>query len=90
MQESLTNVARHATHAGSVSVAVSEVDRTVTFLVADDGDGALPGVHGGYGIAGMRERVEALGGTLSAGPRPGGGWQVHGSLPLPGRDPVAR
>jgi signal transduction histidine kinase len=90
VQESLTNVARHATHASSVSVALSEAEGAVTFLVADDGEAGPPGVHSGYGIAGMRERVEALGGTLSAGPRPGGGWQVHGTLPLPGRDPVPR
>ncbi|MEV4513256.1 histidine kinase [Dactylosporangium sp. NPDC049525] len=89
VQESLTNVARHATHASNVTVALSEVDRTVTFRVADDGAGGPPGVHSGYGIVGMRERVEALGGTLSAGPRPGGGWQVDGTLPLPGPGPVA-
>jgi signal transduction histidine kinase len=88
VQESLTNVARHATGARAVTVALSEVDRTVTVLVADDGVGGPPGVHSGYGIVGMRERVEALGGTLCAGPRPGGGWQVTGALPLPGRDPV--
>lgn len=84
VQESLTNVARHATHARTVTVALSEVDGTVTVRVADDGAGGPPDVHSGYGIVGMRERVEALGGTLSAGPSPGGGWQVRGTLPLPG------
>jgi signal transduction histidine kinase len=84
VQESLTNVVRHAEHARAVTVALSEVDGTVTVLVADDGESAPIGVHGGYGIVGMRERVEALGGTLAAGPAPGGGWQVQGTLPLPG------
>ncbi|MFF5228157.1 sensor histidine kinase [Dactylosporangium sp. NPDC000521] len=84
VQESLTNVARHAAHARSVTVALSESDGTVMVRVADDGESAPPPVHSGYGIVGMRERVEALGGTLSAGPAPGGGWQVQGSLPLPG------
>jgi signal transduction histidine kinase len=84
VQESLTNVVRHAEHARAVTVALSEVDGTVTVLVADDGESAPIDVHGGYGIVGMRERVEALGGTLAAGPAPGGGWQVQGTLPLPG------
>ncbi|MEV0128686.1 histidine kinase [Dactylosporangium sp. NPDC050688] len=83
VQEALTNVARHAAHAGRVSVTLSEVDGVVTVLVTDDGEAGPPGVHSGYGIVGMRERVEALGGTLSAGPGPGGGWRVHGTLPLP-------
>jgi signal transduction histidine kinase len=39
---------------------------------------------GGHGIAGMRERVAALGGELQAGPRPQGGFRVHARLPLPG------
>ncbi|GAA1555737.1 hypothetical protein GCM10009827_090660 [Dactylosporangium maewongense] len=84
VQESLTNVARHAARARSVTVALSESEGTVMVRVADDGEGAPPPVHSGYGIVGMRERVEALGGTLSAGPAPGGGWQVQGTLPLPG------
>ncbi|MDG6103190.1 two-component sensor histidine kinase [Dactylosporangium aurantiacum] len=90
VQEALTNVARHAAHAGGVTVTVSEVDGAVTVLVADDGDGGPPGVHSGYGIVGMRERVEALGGTLRAGPGPCGGWQVHGTLPLPAAGARAR
>ncbi|MEV4133226.1 histidine kinase [Dactylosporangium sp. NPDC049742] len=84
VQESLTNVARHAAHARSVTVVLSESEGTVMVRVADDGEGAPPPAHSGYGIVGMRERVEALGGTLSAGPAPGGGWQVQGTLPLPG------
>jgi signal transduction histidine kinase len=72
VQESLTNIARHAPGAGSVTVEVS-----------DDGPPARVDA-GGYGLVGMRERVEALGGTLSAGPRPDG-WTVRATLPLESR-----
>ncbi|GAB3830024.1 sensor histidine kinase [Dactylosporangium cerinum] len=84
VQESLTNVIRHAPQARSVTVELSEVDGSVEVLVADDGADGPATVHGGYGIVGMRERVEALGGELSAGPGPGGGWRVHGTVPLTG------
>ncbi len=39
--------------------------------------------RGGHGIVGMRERAATVGGTLAAGPRPGGGFRVHRPLPLP-------
>jgi signal transduction histidine kinase len=82
VQESLTNIARHAPLAGSVSVRVAEEPRAVTVEVADDAPPA-PARHrrGGYGLVGMRERVETLGGTLHAGPRPGAGWSVRARLP---------
>jgi signal transduction histidine kinase len=84
LQESLTNVTRHAGPArASVRVAydgaalVLEVTDDGTFRPAGD---ALTG--SGSGIAGMRERVTALGGELSAGPRPGGGFAVRARLPV--------
>ena len=81
VQESLTNVARHAPRAHAVTVEVGQDRRAVTVEVADDGPPVR--VHrGGFGLVGMRERVEALGGTLSAGPRPGQGWTVRATLPL--------
>lgn len=82
VQESLTNIARHAAHARSVTVDVSEDTRTVIVEVADDAV-APPVRHhrGGYGLVGLRERVEALDGTLTAGPCPGGGWSVRATLP---------
>ncbi|MGI5290768.1 sensor histidine kinase [Nonomuraea polychroma] len=88
VQESLTNVSRHAPHAGSVRVTVAcEGDDGVTVEIADDAPPVPTRRHrrGGYGLLGMRERVEALGGTLVAGPRSGGGWAVLATVPLPSR-----
>ncbi|MFC9595968.1 sensor histidine kinase [Streptomyces sp. NPDC056944] len=83
VQESLTNVVRHA---ATPTCRVTVERRTDTLLVeiADDGRGA-PGAEpgGGYGLVGMRERAALLGGSLSAGPRPGGGFHVTALLPLP-------
>ncbi|MGV9771751.1 sensor histidine kinase [Streptosporangium sp. NPDC003464] len=87
VQESLTNVSRHAPHARSVTVSVDQDRDTVTVEVVDDAPPTLARHHprGGYGLAGMRERLEALGGTLRAGPRPGAGWSVLATLPVPAR-----
>jgi signal transduction histidine kinase len=84
VREALTNVARHAPHARRVTVTVDQNPSDVTVEVADD---APPGParashRGGYGLIGMRERVETLGGTLHAGPRPDAGWSVLATLPL--------
>ncbi|TDV46852.1 signal transduction histidine kinase [Actinophytocola oryzae] len=81
VQESLTNVARHAPRARSVTVDVTQDGQAVTVDVVDDGPPGRPH-RGGYGLVGMRERVEALGGALVAGPRPGHGWAVRATLPL--------
>ncbi|MEV7807123.1 histidine kinase [Microbispora sp. NPDC088329] len=86
VQESLTNITRHAPRARGVTVSVERDRDAVTVEVADDSP-AGPARHvprGGYGLLGMRERVQALGGTLRAGPRPGGGWSVLATLPLSG------
>ncbi|MGZ0145687.1 sensor histidine kinase [Kribbella sp. WER1] len=86
VQESLTNVARHAAHAGTVTVSVTQVRRAVAVEVVDDAEPAARHHRAGYGLIGIRERVESLGGTLSAGPHPTTGWIVSASLPLePGR-----
>ncbi|HEX2316007.1 MAG TPA: sensor histidine kinase [Thermomonospora sp.] len=85
VQESLTNVLRHAGTGVSAVVEVAYRPDAVELRVADDGPaGAVPDSTtdgGGHGIAGMRERAEALGGTLSAGPAPGGGFVVSARLP---------
>jgi len=81
IQEAVTNVIRHA-NADSCRVIIDQHDDEVAIEVTDDGPGhAAEGT--GYGIAGMRERAGLLGGQLTAGPRPGGGFRVAARLPLP-------
>jgi signal transduction histidine kinase len=82
VQEALTNVLRHA-GASRVRVQVALDGGSVRVEVADDGSGAAGNGAGGTGngVAGMRERAAALGGTLEAGPAPGGGWRVAAELP---------
>jgi signal transduction histidine kinase len=83
LQESITNAIRHAGPA-RVTVSLTYGPDELQLRVADDGRGPLgTGTEGGRGIVGMRERVALLGGELTAGPRPGGGFQVQARLPLP-------
>ena len=84
VQESLTNVMRHA-NASCARVRVTASNGMLTIDVTDDGRGTpqIPDGHrAGHGLQGMAERASALGGTVTAGPRPGRGWQVHAVLPL--------
>ncbi len=80
--EALTNVLRHAPGAPSVEVTVRRTPTAVEVDVLDAG-GTRPGdgPGSGRGVLGMRERAALLGGTVDAGPRPGGGWRVHAVLP---------
>jgi signal transduction histidine kinase len=82
VQEALTNTLRHA-RATSAEVTVRYGDGAVEVDVLDDGRVA-PAENGqtaGRGLVGMRERASLLGGTLEAGPLPGGGYRVHARLP---------
>ena len=84
VQEALTNIARHAPGARSVVVTVTHEPQQVGIEVTDDAPASRhhrPG--GGFGLVGMRERVEALGGKLRAGPLPDAGWAVEAWLPVP-------
>jgi signal transduction histidine kinase len=91
VQEALTNVYRHAgTVTATVEIRYAEDELVIQ---VDNDAGATDAVIGsaaaglpstGAGIAGMRERAETLGGELSAGPRPGGGFRVRARLPLDG------
>ncbi|MGA5823902.1 sensor histidine kinase [Kitasatospora sp. NPDC094028] len=81
IQESLTNVLRHA-GATTCRINVDYVEDGLAIEVVDDGrGGASTGVGSGYGIVGMRERVGLLHGQFSAGPRPEGGFRVTARLP---------
>ena len=85
VQESLTNVARHAGTGTRVSVrAVLERDR-LELEIIDDGMAVSEPPREGGGLLGMRERAAALAGAFSAGRRPEGGFRVWASLPLGGR-----
>ncbi len=97
VQEALTNSARHS-GGGRATVRLGYGQAALEIEVLDDGPprppgGTPPGTRGpvsgpgsgtGSGIAGMTERAAALGGTLSAGPGPEGGFGVRARLPLPG------
>jgi len=86
VQESLTNVVRHA-RASRAEITVRHADGRVVVEVTDDGrahPGNGSGNGSGQGILGMRERARALGGSLEAGPRPEGGFRVLASLPVGG------
>jgi signal transduction histidine kinase len=90
VQESLTNVARHA-NASHASVHVRRDPEAVTIEVSDDGRGPVNGSAGvaGNGLRGMRERAAAVGGSVDAGRYAGGGWRVRASLPIVGAVDVA-
>ncbi|MDO9378425.1 MAG: sensor histidine kinase [Nocardioidaceae bacterium] len=84
VQESLTNVVRHAPAAGA-RVCLVVNDGHVRLTVDDDGGpGATGAGRGGFGIVSMRERAEAAGGRLTAGPT-ATGWRVEADLPGPSR-----
>lgn len=82
-QESLTNALRHARGATRVAVVVRREADAVRLLVSDDGRSeAASSREPGFGLLGMTERAQLLGGSLAAGPVPGGGWVVEAVLPL--------
>ncbi|HEV2786600.1 MAG TPA: histidine kinase, partial [Solirubrobacteraceae bacterium] len=82
VEEALTNAAKHAGAAAAVEVRVRYLPGTLELVVADDGRGG-DGHDEGFGLVGMRERVELLGGHVSVGPRTDGGFAVRATLPLP-------
>jgi signal transduction histidine kinase len=82
VQEALTNVLKHAPAA---STAVRIAYRNDDLLIEVTDDGAALTVResgGGRGLLGLRERIAIYGGSLDAGPRPGGGWRVRATIPL--------
>jgi signal transduction histidine kinase len=87
-QEALTNVLKHAESPRRVEVVLRYLDSEVELAVRDDGRGIAAGDSQGHGLAGMRERVALHNGTLHAGPRAGGGYEVRARVPAPAGDVV--
>ena len=83
VQEALTNTLKHA-RAATAAVALAWTDAALEITVHDDGEGAAAsgGQGARRGLQGMRERIEAYGGELEAGPAPGRGFRVRARLPL--------
>jgi len=82
VQESLSNVAKHA-GADGVTLQVTAVKGRLDVLISDDGQGFdLTEARSGFGLAGMRERIELAGGELQLESRPGGGTRVIATLPF--------
>jgi signal transduction histidine kinase len=79
IQEALTNTRKHAGPARA-TVQLTYTEDGITMRIDDDGTGPTGSKDGGDGLPGMRERAAALGGTLTAGPRPGGGFRVDAHL----------
>lgn len=86
VQEALTNFLKHAGPDATCEVQLLFHRDEIEVRVTDDGLGAPGGTStGGHGLQGMSERVTAMGGSLSAGPRANGGFQVRARLPLTAR-----
>jgi signal transduction histidine kinase len=86
VQESLTNTRKHAGPVASASILLRYARDAVVLTISDDGWGDLGGTAPpgapGHGLPGMRERVAVYGGSVTAGPRSGGGFEVVATLPL--------
>ena len=87
IQEALTNVRKHAGAEAKAEVSVVRVGPNIEITVLDNGPGRGAGEDGpqeggGHGLLGMRERVTAVGGRCTTGPRYGGGFRVHAILPV--------
>ncbi|WOJ92908.1 sensor histidine kinase [Congregibacter variabilis] len=86
VQEALTNVLKHSGDGVRAVVTIASATDGITVSITDNGQGAIGLPGNGYGIAGMRERAELLGGWLLAGEGPRGGFEVQAFLPYRGID----
>jgi signal transduction histidine kinase len=85
VQESLTNARKHGGAGVTAAVTLRFHEDEVAVVVTDDGRAIQKAGDGqGHGLIGMRERVELFGGTVTAGPKPGGGFRVVATLPARG------
>nr|WP_241740004.1 MULTISPECIES: histidine kinase [Microbacterium] len=85
VQEGLTNAMRHSPYASTIDVTITATPAQITVDVVNDGalaaaepDAAIAG----YGLRGLRERIDHVGGVLQAGPEGDGRWRVHATLPM--------
>jgi signal transduction histidine kinase len=85
VQEGLTNVLRHST-AEHARVRISHDESALLVEVLDEGQTRVASTGGGHGLAGMRERAAALGGTCEAGAVHGGGWRIQARIPIGAED----
>jgi len=82
VQESLTNVLKHAVQPSGVEVLVRWSEEDLLLQITDDGRSGASSGAPGHGLTGMRERLALFGGELSAGPGATGGWRVRATLPV--------
>ncbi|WP_243740613.1 histidine kinase [Streptomyces sp. 8K308] len=85
VQEALTNIVRHS-GSRTARLRLRYAPGLLDIRIDDDGPATGAGAGGGNGLVGMRERAAALGGTVTAGPRPDGGFRVDARLPRAARD----
>ena len=91
VQEALTNIRKYAGPHVDVHIKESWNNGLLTLTITDNGHGAAANIDGhtpGYGLLGMKERIESAGGSLQAGPQLGGGFEVMATLPYGGKEHV--
>ncbi len=86
VQEALTNVLRYAAGASAVRVEIGRADDVATVVVSNDAGSGVVQPGSGNGLVGLRERVGAFGGTVTAGPHQRG-WRVRATIPIPTEEP---
>jgi signal transduction histidine kinase len=84
VQESLTNATKHAKNVETITVELEYLPGNVRLVVTDDGKIAesIPDRPPGYGLVGLRERVEQLGGSIQSGPHSPCGFEVEVNIPI--------
>ena len=91
VQEALTNIRKYAGPHVDVHIKESWNNGLLTLTITDNGRGAAANIDGhapGYGLLGMKERIESAGGSLQADPQLGGGFEVVAILPYGGKEPT--
>jgi signal transduction histidine kinase len=85
VQEGLTNIQKHAADAGEIKIQLANISGQLNLKIVDDGSvSTIANTTSGFGLAGLQERVEQLGGRLRYSPLIDKGFEVYIILPLPG------